>query len=317
MSLADFEPYKVRGVELPLKCLYYRYINGFAVPCGKCEYCRRAKAREWAFRLEQEAFDKYTYNCLLTYSPEALPYYKGLPTVSKVHIQDFLKRLRQQIEKKFGTRVKYFLCAEYGGHNHRPHYHMILFSELALSTKGADPYKAINKILANSWRHGITDIEPLNTVGGSVHYLTSYMTTFHDGYEYDKNNKPFLMMSRSGLGKSWIERHPNQVKKMVEEMDYTTSHNGHKQPLPRYLRRKIMPEEQQIARADAFFDYSNDFKINYETSRKNGTNKAKIIKSERAQQRERERDDYRKGKVHANNANTSKLSNRVETAEKC
>ena len=264
MSLADFEPYKVDGVQLPVKCLYYRYINGFAVPCGKCEYCRRSKAREWAFRLEQESFDKYTYNCLLTYNDDSLPYYKGKPCVNRVHIQEFLKRFRYHIEKEYGTKIKYFLCAEYGGKNHRPHYHMIVFSELSLSTRSADPYKRINDILVYSWRHGIADIEPLNSVGGSVNYLTKYMTTYNDGMEYDKHNKPFLMMSRTGLGKSWIDRHPNQVRKMVNEMDYTTVANGYRQPLPRYLRRKIMPEEQQVARADAFFEYTKQFKFNNE-----------------------------------------------------
>lgn len=314
--IGEFKPVKVGDVELPMKCLYYRYINGFAVPCGKCEFCRKQRAREWAFRLEQEGFDKYVYNCLLTYCDEELPYHKGAPCVSKIHVQEFLKRFRYYIEKEFGTRIKYFLCAEYGGKRHRPHYHMIVFSDLPLKIKSRDPYSKINDILLMSWKHGICDIEPLNSIGGSVNYLTSYMTTYSDGVEYDKYNKPFLMMSRSGLGKSWIDRHPQQVKKMVTDMDYTTISSGHKLPLPRYLKRKIMPEEQQIANADEFYYYSLNFRNNEQQGRKQGTERAKRIKEQREFQKQRERDDYRKVKVHANNSNTSQLSNRVKTTAK-
>lgn len=316
MSLIDFEPYKVAGIELPLKCLYYKYINGFAVPCGKCEFCRRQKAREWAFRLEQESFDKYCYNCLLTYRDEDLPYHNGKPSVNKVHVQEFLKRFRYHVQKHYGAKFKFFLCGEYGGHNHRPHYHMIIFTDFRLTNRGADPYRDINEILMDSWKHGIADIEPIQSVGGSVSYLTTYMTSYYDGMEYDEHSKPFLQMSRCGLGKSWIERHPNQVVKMQDDMDYTTVSNGHKLPLPRYLRRKIMPEEQQIARADAFFDYSINFKlINDNHGRKKAIKRQSIIEEQRAYQREREREDYRKGKIHANNSNTSKLSYRAKTAE--
>lgn len=316
-KICEFESVNVGGVELPLKCLHYRYINGFAVPCGKCEFCRKQRAREWSFRLQEESFDKYVYNCLLTYRDEDLPYYKGHPCVSKVHIQEFLKRFRYHLEKEFNTKIKYFLCAEYGGKYHRPHYHMILFSDLSLKNNGPDPYKKVNDIFLFSWRHGICDLEPLSNVGGSVNYLTNYLTTFHDGYNYDKHNKPFLMMSRCGLGKSWIDRHPQQIKKMVEEMDYTTISAGYKLPLPRYLRRKIMPEEQQIANADAFYEYTQNFKQNENTGRKQGTARAERIKEQRDYQQQREIEAYRKGKIHANNSNTSQLSRRVETAKKC
>ena len=315
-KIGEFQPVKVGEVELPLKCLHYFYVNGFAVPCGKCEFCRKQKAREWAFRLQEECFDKYAYNCLLTYCDEELPYYKGHPCVSKVHVQEFLKRLRYYIEKEFVTKVKYFLCAEYGGKYHRPHYHMILISEQSLKTKGSDPYKKINDILYISWQHGITDLEPLTDVGGSVNYLTNYMTTYHDGYNYDKHDKPFLIMSRCGLGKSWIDRHPQQIKKMVNEMDYTTFSAGHKLPLPRYLRRKIMPEEQQIANADAFYNYTLKFKQNENIGRNKGIERACRIKTERVYQQEREREAYRKGKIHFNNSNTSQLSNRAKATAK-
>ena len=316
MALDDFQPYiSVNENVYPLKCFYPKLINGFYVPCGKCEFCLRSRAREWAFRLEAESFDKYCYNVLLTYDDASLKYYKGEPTVDKVDIQLFLKRFRTSIAKSehFSTKIKYFLCAEYGGKNHRPHYHMIVFSEKPLHTRSADPYAKIQKILSFTWRHGLCDIEPLNNVGGSVNYLTAYMTQYSDGRKYDKHNKPFLMMSRTGLGKSWIYRHPNLVRKMVEDMNYTLPKQG---SIPRYLRRKIMPEEQQIARADCFYEYSKLFSNNL-NSLKHGKRSEYIrkLREDREQQQQRERDNYRKGKVHANNSNTSQLSRRASTAK--
>ena len=318
MDLIEFKPYKHNsGLTLPQKCLYTRKINGFYVPCGKCEFCRMNKAREWSFRLESEAFDNFAYNCLLTYDDAHLPYYKGKPSVNRVDVQLFLKRLREAIRKRFGVKIKFFLCGEYGGNYHRPHYHMILFSPIKLVHGNSNPYKLINDILNSCWSKGITDIEPLGSVGGSVHYLTSYMTSYSDGIEYDEHNKPFLQMSRCGLGKNWLDNHPNQVKKMVNEMDYSTVVNGHKVSIPRYLKRKIQPEEQRIAFADAYYDYSQNFenqlnKLSYEERNK----LFKQLKAERIRQYSREREQYRKGKIHSNNSNTSQLSRRAETAEK-
>lgn len=317
MALDEFKPYtSPNGCVMPLKCLYARMINGFYVPCGKCEFCRKSRAREWAFRLNEEAYDKYVYNCMLTYSDEHLPYYKGKPSLNKVDVQLFLKRFRESVRKEFGTTLKYFLCGEYGGNYHRPHYHMILFSEKPLTKRSSNPYWLINKIIEDAWRHGIADIEPMNNIGGNVHYLTSYMTTYSDGVEYDSHNKPFLLMSRCGLGKKWISRHPQQVAKMIADQDYSSINDGYKLPLPRYLRRKIMPEEQQIARADSYYQYCNEFENNFnKQSHEQRNNYFKRLKQDRESQKQREYDDYRKGKIHSNNTNTSQLSHRTTTAE--
>lgn len=312
----DLKPYRTpSGLEMPLKCLYSRKINGFYVPCGKCEFCRQRLAEEWSIRLEEQAFDSFVYSTLLTYNDEELPYYKGEPCVSKIHCQEFLKRFRHHITKHFGAKLKYFLVAEYGAKKGRPHYHLILMSDKPLLKKSANPYEFVNNLLEDSWRHGYASFDKLDNVGSTVFYTTAYMINYDDGKEYDKFNKPFRLMSQ-GLGKNWLDRYPQQIKKMINEMDYTTFHNGYNKPLPRYLKRKIMPEEQQIAFADNFYEFSYDFENNLNKMNYEERNKFfRKLKTERDEQKCREQRAYRKAKVHEYHTAPSQLSSRASRSK--
>lgn len=106
MSLQEFLKQRVSLT----KCLYARKMpNGFIVPCGHCSHCRKSYAREMAFRVEAEAFDKYVYNVLLTYDDEHLPRLDGRPVLNRVHVQDFLKRFRTWHDKYTGTKLRFLV----------------------------------------------------------------------------------------------------------------------------------------------------------------------------------------------------------------
>lgn len=119
------------------------------VPCGKCYHCRITKVNEWCTRMVLESKARmYTYFVTLTYSPRSLhtdvfrethpmtnrcnTYGKEQPmplVLRKDHLQKFFKRLR----KNTGIKFKYFACGEYGHKYARPHYHMILWSDVPIS----------------------------------------------------------------------------------------------------------------------------------------------------------------------------------------
>lgn len=324
---------KIGQVFYPNRCLHSKLFNGFWVPCGKCRTCRQNFAREWSYRIEQEIKLSCAYNVLLTYEDDFLPFYKGMPTVQKVDCQLFMKRLRYMIDKHFKTRVRYFLVAEYGGKKGRPHYHLILFSDRPLESdiKGiCDNGKLsfINDIINDEWKKGICDIEPLNSGTASAIYLLRYMTNYDSSVKYDIHNKPFRLISRGkSIGYNFFEDKKQFITKCIKSMNYTypvkieDKITGEERtlhfPLPRYYKRKIMPEEQQIRFADEHFDYSKHFtdylnSLDYDTAKKRSDNHKINIERER----ELERAEFREKKVSKPHREASRLLSRATQRKK-
>jgi len=105
-----FKPDRSR-LQLPLK-----------LPCGQCIGCRLDRSRQWALRCVHEA-SLYENNCFLTltFDDENLP---SPPSLDVRIFQLFMKRLR----KKYGSKIRFFHCGEYGETFGRPHYHAIIFN---------------------------------------------------------------------------------------------------------------------------------------------------------------------------------------------
>ena len=131
----------------------------FPVPCGKCLPCQKKRRSDWSFRLEQEYLSSDSALFItLTYDDLHLPYqyYKNKqiknfetgetthqikelqtsdrPTLNKKHLQDYIKRLRNDhtkyITKELGVSAKevktiskplrYYAVGEYGTKTQRP-----------------------------------------------------------------------------------------------------------------------------------------------------------------------------------------------------
>jgi len=89
------------------------------LPCSTCIGCRKAHAQAWALRCHLENQNHATsVFTTLTYNEATLP-----PTLTKRHLQLFLKRLR----KNTAQPIRFFGCGEYGEKRNRPHYHAILY----------------------------------------------------------------------------------------------------------------------------------------------------------------------------------------------
>ena len=302
------------------KCLYQKYINGFYVPCGKCEFCRKSRAREWAFRLEQETKEKYSYNVLLTYNDEKLYYKNGKPSLNKVHITQFLKRFRYYVDEIFGGRLRFFLAGEYGGNFHRPHYHMILLSENNLEVQDSinGSFAFIHNILESCWGKGFCNIEYLQNSSASVRYLVQYLDCYVPK-DLEDVDKPFRMMTRGnrntrGLGFDYLVNNVDKVKQMIANINYTYKVYSEKMgkyvdiPIPRYYKRIIAPEEHKIKMADDFFYYCQEYynyikKLTPDEQYKFSQNR----KFERDEQHRREREEYRTKKVAKRNRSAARL----------
>lgn len=199
------------------------------MPCGSCIGCRKARAREWAYRCWLEAGEHYVNSwCTLTYDDLHLP-----PTLQKHHLTLFFKRLRRRV-----GAVRFFACGEYGGRTERPHYHAILF--------GVDHERAVR----DSWRLGFTQVDTLTPA--AISYVAGYASKklgvrgvkdvrvdYETGEEY-VFQPPFVQMSRRpGVGA--VAR-----KRFVESFGDFGVFEGRRVPVPRYFReywRSVMPKD--------------------------------------------------------------------------
>lgn len=118
------------------------------IPCQKCIGCLMEKARQWGIRClhEKKMWENNSY-VTLTYNNDHMP--PGM-SLSVRDVQLFMKRLRQKkvrdalelgakaagrklrgserVALASAARVRFFLGAEYGDENARPHYHLLLFN---------------------------------------------------------------------------------------------------------------------------------------------------------------------------------------------
>lgn len=178
------------------------------VPCGKCYHCIITQVNEWVTRMVAESlYHKYMYFVTLTYDDtntitfkETLPHKtkcnifgKNVPTpilLRKAHLQKYLKRLRKNNNIKF----KYYACGEYGHEFGRPHFHIIVWSDVPIT----------HEQFQNAWyegniKLGNVDYDDLNSAGNkskkhSFQYVCKYLQKSKfkfsklPTYAYHRNN---------------------------------------------------------------------------------------------------------------------------------
>ena len=199
-------------------------------PCGQCLPCRINRRRVWTHRLILER-TLWTDACFvtLTYDDEHLPPHG----VDKDEVQRFLKRLRKAIAP---LKIRYYLCAEYGEHTLRPHYHAIFFN---LSESYA-------QLIANCWSYGGVCVG--SATPDSMQYVAGYITKKLVKSALAKYGfaPEFSLMSRkpglgSGVVDSIIEVLRGYVPDQATSVDLPPGllHSRRLLPFGRYLRSKI------------------------------------------------------------------------------
>lgn len=191
------------------------------IPCGQCIGCRLEHSRQWAIRCTHEA-SLYEKNCFitLTYDDTNLPNDYSLDVR---HFQLFMKRLR----KKYGTKIRFYHCGEYGENTDRPHYHACLFNHDFSDKK---PWKQINdntlytsESLENLWGLGFTSLGDVTFQSAAyvARYIVKKITGEHAENYYQHLDSqgelhdrcpPYTTMSRRpGIGKLWLNKYQTDV----------------------------------------------------------------------------------------------------------
>jgi len=212
------------------------------LPCGQCIGCRLERSRQWAIRCVHEA-SLYEKNCFitLTYSDSHLPKNGSL---NVKHYQDFMKRLRF----KFGPKIRFFHCGEYGEKFGRPHYHACIFNfdfgdkKLWKNLRGNKLYTSEN--LEALWPFGFSTIGDVTFE--SAAYVARYITKKITGPMAQKhygNKKPeyTTMSRRPGIAKGWYEKYKHEVYPRDELII-----RGKKMKPPKFYDRQFELDEPEV-----------------------------------------------------------------------
>jgi hypothetical protein len=179
----------------------------------------------------------------LTYNEEHITHGGKGYTLYPRDLQLFLKRLR----KKYGEKIKFFACGEYGEKKGRPHYHAVLFGidfkdRFEIPNKGENPlYTSV--LLQQLWSENkipIGDVSIGDVTFESASYVARYIMKKKLGkssvfYKREGKEPEFTRMSRRpGIGTSWYEKYSSDVY----PHGYCVIRGGIKSPPPKYYNNK-------------------------------------------------------------------------------
>lgn len=126
-------------------------------------------------------------------------HFGGLPYLSSVDIQRFIKRLRitllrkynrYELKEKDSPSFRYFCCGEYGPSTFRPHYHLLLFFSSGFIASHISEY------IRECWQFGYTDSSFVSDCNAS--YVAGYVNgTAHLPAIYQTAKiRPFSLYSK-------------------------------------------------------------------------------------------------------------------------
>lgn len=204
-------------------------VKWIPVACGKCIECRRAKAREWKVRIQEECrHDKRGIFVTLTFNEEKLENAikqaesNEANTVATKAIRMFLERWR----KKYKESVKHWLIPELGHKGtERLHLHGILWTE---KTK---------EEIEKRWQNGYI-VTGYSMGDRCINYITKYITK----NDIDRKEWVGKIHASPGIGKNYINSY--NAKKDKENGNYRLN-NGSKVALPIYFRNKLYTEDER------------------------------------------------------------------------
>lgn len=211
--------------------------RALSLPCGQCVGCRLQRASVWALRCVHES-KMYERNCFitLTYNDANLPHDGSL---RHADWQKFMKRFKERI-KYYGdySKVRFYMCGEYGEKLGRPHYHACLFNYDFPDKK----YKRVNAIgdkiysselLDDLWNMSDPGMCEIGSVSiQSAGYVARYImkkVTGDDAVAHYGSLLPEYTHMSKGIGKAWFDKY----RRDVFPSDFIV-HDGKKLAVPRY-----------------------------------------------------------------------------------
>lgn len=215
LSKKEQEKYEIKIPKILVKVKYSDII-----PCGQCEACLKTRSKHLTNRiiLDVQETNTIPYLITLTYNDENLP---DPPQLSKKDAKDFITKVKKDYPK-----TKYLLAGEYGSHNGRPHYHVLIWNIKNLETK-IKPYipreqgKSYITYEATSeyWTKGNIYISS-NAQPGTVQYVAQYaekkrMRSKEEKEAWKEQGLiPEFQMMTKGIAYNYYETHYKKIIQM-------------------------------------------------------------------------------------------------------
>lgn len=209
------------------------------VPCGKCAFCLVNKRSQWMFRIHHEMRRQEYPGWFLTLTYDERHVRRtadGRLSLRFRDVQLFLKKLRKA---KF--YAKYVCVGEYGGETHRPHYHMLLWTDC--------PVNSLEAYWSTKSGVPLGRIHVGNLTMASAMYTLKYIIQPKQKEEngLEKTRAQFS----KGIGLSYLSCAVYDYHTFdYESPDLMGVVDGRKVALPRYYRYKIFTKYQ--LRMEAF-----------------------------------------------------------------
>lgn len=203
------------------------YVPHVPFNCRKCIFCRKKASLELARRCVLHAAC-HTHNSFitLTYNEDSI----GDNQLQYKDIQDFKKRLRQYVKRKYDRKIQVFNVHEYGK-NGRKHWHLVVFGHDFEDRKEIPHDKGTlysSKTLAKLWKHGFNSVGDVTEA--SAMYQAQY--TQKDIKNGNTNNFKKTKSTHSGIGKPYFYKHHKQIL-----TNGYISFGNQKMPVPDYFLR--------------------------------------------------------------------------------
>lgn len=206
------------------------------IPCGRCLLCSRRYRLHWALRCSHE-LRQHDASCFLTLTvnsdsigsvfPPATSaelndrlhtdFYdvdSKIPSLRHKPFQDFMKRLRRSLDYRgFDSKLRYFMCGEYGDKSLRPHYHSVIFGfnpsdRVPLPGK---PGLFVSPFVSKLWPYGFHIIE--DTCENNISYVAGYCDKKMERRRidwlrsYSMMPEYVAMSRRPGIGGDFFDRY--------------------------------------------------------------------------------------------------------------
>lgn len=188
----------------------------FEIPCGKCEACRAAHAKDWGIRCWHESL-MHSQNCMITftYDDQHLP---ADGKIDKHELQVFNHRLRRLLK----SPIRYLACGEYGDKSGRAHYHMLLFGrDLREGSDEIKPGSWLNPAISKAWGKGNVQIDELTDK--SAFYVAGYVNK-----KIGDKDTFAIMSTKPPIGRTWVIQNHDNLRRLE-----SVQINGKSHPIPK------------------------------------------------------------------------------------
>lgn len=283
-------------------CLYPRFIknkrytetkkNGGVIPavpdsrvlylpidCENCYECRRAKARDWNVRLQEDIKHNLGAKFVtFTFSNESIKAIQSyiMQDPNKWGLKGFeldnqiattaMRLFNERYRRKYKKALRHWTITELGHQGtENIHLHGIIWPKCDLDE--------IEKIWKYGWvwKYKIIKGIKYNYVNArTINYITKYVTKRDELY---KHYKP-VILSSPGIGSNYTKSTQSQMNKFnpYNTKQYYISATGHKISLPKYWKQKLYTDEEREELWLQFMDKKEEYVWGEKVSVKHGKN---------------------------------------------